>query len=70
LKESNKLQNLKVSFDIGYYRTTKELFRTLLFNVLYETGQQDLVLQANVGLWPNYLRAVFLLSPVLENDLM
>jgi hypothetical protein len=60
---AQSLDSLDMSVDIGYYNTTKELFRTLLFNVLKKTEDgKDWVLPANVGLWPNYFHMLCLTS--------
>jgi hypothetical protein len=62
--------NLDLSVDIGYYYyATKEIFRVVLFNVKKKSDKANWILPVNVGLWPNFMRALFLSSPQLNKPL-
>jgi len=63
--KSFNLSNLDICVDIGCYNTTKELFRTLLFNVTKKTRNDkiDWVLPSNFGMWPIYLQTLALSAP-------
>jgi len=64
-QHSFNLAGIDLTVDIGYYNTTREHFRTLLFHVLKETttgNKKDWALPRNVGLWPTYLQALCLVG--------
>jgi hypothetical protein len=58
--------------DIGYYRTVRELVRTLLFHVQKKTAEEegDWEITDNVGMWPKFLQALCLFSPTLDGQCM
>jgi hypothetical protein len=64
---------IDLSVDIGYYHTTKELFRTLLFHIVKNTDKENMTdwdLSDDITMWPKFLQALCFLSPVIESKKM